>query len=207
MTEIAKLFKQKGFATVQKMVCEPQLTEYYQYALDNTASGDLQDRQAPGSPSFYHDQKFAILHNTLLINLEQLTALKLLPTYCYYRTYRKGARLSQHTDRPACEISMTINIGRQGEPWGFHLIDYDKEVHHILLEPGDAVIYRGCDLIHWREELVHADFVTQVFMHYVIKEGVNAFAYQEEKQRRLQHYIQSLEWQKSFEKLKRSKTD
>ena len=43
----------------------------------------------------------------------------------------------------------------------------------ILMEPGDGVIYRGCEIEHWREHLKFLKVVwqTQVFLHYVNQES------------------------------------
>ena len=35
----------------------------------------------------------------------------------------------------------------------------------IDLKPGDMLVYRGCDLEHWREPF-EGDSCTQVFLHY-----------------------------------------
>ncbi len=40
----------------------------------------------------------------------------------------------------------------------------------IDLEPGDAIMYRGADLIHWRDPSPH-DWLVQVFLHYVDLNG------------------------------------
>ena len=42
--------------------------------------------------------------------MEKETNKKLLPTYAFWRTYTKFAVLEKHTDRPSCEISVTVNI-------------------------------------------------------------------------------------------------
>lgn len=40
----------------------------------------------------------------------------------------------------------------------------------INLNPGDAVIYLGREVKHWRNEL-KGDFQSQVFLHYVDQNG------------------------------------
>jgi len=40
----------------------------------------------------------------------------------------------------------------------------------ISLSPGDALIYRGCDIEHWREEFVGLNNA-QVFFHWNEKDG------------------------------------
>ena len=57
------------------------------------------------------------------------------------------------------------------------MIDSDKtewpiyiEGNKIILQPGDAAIYLGCELLHWRDEFL-GDFHAQSFLHYVDKNG------------------------------------
>jgi hypothetical protein len=40
------------------------------------------------------------------------------------------------------------------------------------MEPGDAAIYLGCEVEHWREEF-KGDWHAQTFLHYVDKNGLN----------------------------------
>ena len=40
----------------------------------------------------------------------------------------------------------------------------------IKLNPGDALIYRGCDIEHWREA-IHGVACAQVFYHYTDVNG------------------------------------
>ena len=43
----------------------------------------------------------------------------------------------------------------------------------IYTNKGDAAIYKGCDVDHWREPL-KTDWNLQVFLHYVDANGKNA---------------------------------
>jgi hypothetical protein len=36
---------------------------------------------------------------------------------------------------------------------------------------GDAVIYRGCEMYHWREKYIEGQWQAQVFIHYVDQDG------------------------------------
>ena len=41
----------------------------------------------------------------------------------------------------------------------------------IKMEIGDAVMYRGCDIYHWREPYKEGKWQAQVFLHYVDQNG------------------------------------
>jgi hypothetical protein len=81
--------------------------------------------------------------------------------------YTLNADLKKHKDRPACEISVTVMVGSDGTKWPIFMDDTE-----INMEPGDAAIYLGCDIEHWREEF-KGDWHAQTFLHYVDKNGVN----------------------------------
>jgi hypothetical protein len=111
--------------------------------------------------------------------MKKETNLDLIPTYSYARVYEKGSILKRHKDRPSCEISTTLNLG--GDPWPIfidptgsnNVIDEYKNIMkpdapkgiRVDLEPGDMLVYSGCELEHWREEFT-GNICAQVFLHY-----------------------------------------
>ena len=107
--------------------------------------------------------------DSLMVNkhklMEKETGLQLLPTYSFWRMYSYLADLKKHTDRPACEISVTVKINSCGVKWPIFIGGTE-----IDLENGDGVIYKGCDVEHWREEF-QGDWHAQTFLHYVNKNG------------------------------------
>lgn len=95
----------------------------------------------------------------------------LLPTYSFVRCYPRGTQLLRHRDRPACEVSATLPIsGSDDAPWPIHLGTSSEELTAENLVPGDALLYSGCELWHWREPL-DADWRVQLFLHYVRRDG------------------------------------
>ena len=110
--------------------------------------------------------------------MEKETKLKLYPAYSYARVYKKGDELKRHKDRFSCEISTTMNLG--GDSWPIYLSPKEnvgrpdgKDITteskakgiKVNLNPGDMLIYRGCELEHWREKFKGKECV-QVFLHY-----------------------------------------
>lgn len=128
---------------------------------------------------FFNDGMIAPNHDTyfygeaatdaLLIKkipfIEKQIHLNLLPSYSYGRVYTRCAYLKKHKDRPSCDLSLTIQVGSDGTPWPIYMDD--KEV---ILEDGDAVIYKGTEVEHFRERF-SGDWHAQIFLHYVEKEG------------------------------------
>ena len=118
-----------------------------------------------GDTCFYNDAIMTSLLEQKRPLIEKHCNKKLWPTYAFWRMYSKYATLKPHTDRPSCEISVTINLGNSGEKWPIFM-----DGNGIDINPGEGVIYMGCKIKHWREEF-KGDWSAQVFMHYVDQEG------------------------------------
>jgi hypothetical protein len=88
--------------------------------------------------------------------------------------------LARHRDRPACEISLTVNISGDA-PWAIGIQKPLGEEINLDLNQGDAMLYLGCVADHWREKFT-GQYYNQVFLHYVRSNGPNAWAYFDKKQ-------------------------
>jgi hypothetical protein len=120
-----------------------------------------------GDTFFYGDPIMESLMVNKLKLMEKEIGMELLPTYAFWRMYTKNADLKKHKDRESCEISVTIMLGSDGTKWPIYVDGVEFE-----LESGDAVIYAGCEVEHWREEF-KGDWHAQTFLHYVNKNGPN----------------------------------
>jgi hypothetical protein len=133
------------------------------------------DIQAPNSSTMYDFMPFVRL---LVEKVPEATALlgeKVLPTYTYARVYKHGSVLERHRDRPACEISFTINLGKDVD-WPIWFQRPDGSETFVELNNGDAVLYLGCQSDHWRTKFEGQEY-TQLFMHYVRSYGSKSWAY------------------------------
>jgi len=178
--------------TVLKNVISTELAEFvYKYFLNkrNVARflfdqkyispfteyfGVWNDRQVPNTYSHYGDIVMDTLLQEVKPVMEKHTKLKLSETYSYARIYKKGDVLARHKDRYSCEISTTLNLG--GDSWPIYLDPTGKEKQagvKVDLDPGDMLIYSGCELEHWREEFKGKN-CGQVFLHYNKANSKNA---------------------------------
>ena len=107
--------------------------------------------------------------------VEKHSKLELLPTYSYFRVYTYKSDLSKHTDRPSCEISITVHINSDGTPWEIYMGDKKYRT-----KPGDAVLYKGCEIEHWREPF-EGDWHAQAFLHYVNSKGPHKDFYKDKR--------------------------
>jgi alkylated DNA repair dioxygenase AlkB len=95
---------------------------------------------------------------------------ELYPTYSYLRIYVKGAELEKHQDRPSCEVSATLPLSYDSPGiWPLYVEKGDR-ITRVELEPGDALIYKGIEIPHWRDTF-EGERQVQVFLHYVRKNG------------------------------------
>ena len=117
------------------------------------------------SPCWEDDALMNSFLETKLSFVEKESNLKLFPTYSYWRYYVFGATLPTHTDRPACEISITACI-KKYDNWLLTIEDSSFEI-----EEGDALLYAGCIQKHGRPGVYKGEGMAQAFFHYVDQNG------------------------------------
>lgn len=133
------------------------------------------DGQAPISPAFYNFLPFVRLMVEKIPSVTELCGEPVLPTYAYARIYKHGEVLKRHRDRDACEISWSLNLA-QDTDWPIYIQKPDGEEVGLNLQPGDAMMYLGCDADHWRNQFTGQNFA-QVFIHYVRADGPRAYTF------------------------------
>jgi hypothetical protein len=167
-----EIFARQGYVMLPALI-EPALVDFlWSYVHTKFASllVTLADERVPNTPTDYGDHAFEGLLEYLRPRIEELSGLALHPTYSYFRIYKHGDVLKRHSDRPACEISVTLNIGQApAEPWPIY-IECHAGPYAALMSAGDAMLYRGRDCAHWRDAYP-GDKLVQVFLHYVDRAG------------------------------------
>mgnify|MGYP003633673497 CR=1 FL=1 len=176
-------FKKNKYTVLKKAISHELADFVYKYFLNkrnvarflldqkyispfNKEYGVWNDEQVPNTYSHYSDIAMETLLQEIKPIMEKYIGIKLSPTYSYARIYKKGDVLTRHKDRYSCEISTTLNLG--GDSWSIYLDPTEKTGQagiEINLDPGDMLIYSGCDLEHWREEFKGKN-CGQVFLHY-----------------------------------------
>jgi hypothetical protein len=185
-------FERQRYLLVKRFLQGAVLNLAHRYALMKVQTGQVsrEDEQVPGAPSLYGDTLMETLMELALPQVEQLTGKRLYPTYAYFRVYRPGDELRPHIDRPSCEISFTICLGYDAgeagpQPWPI-FVDNSRDYRRypddalrlarpgegmpVHLQPGDCMIYRGCEVRHWRDTFA-GRYQAQAFIHYVEQDG------------------------------------
>jgi hypothetical protein len=167
------IFDKQGYCIVKSCISTELRDFVTQYALFDEMqnfSPEGAGKQVANAHSKYADPAM----ETMLLHLHKVmqenTGLKLHPTYSYYRIYRPGDKLEKHTDRPSCEISATLCFNYDYDNSDTYTWPIYMDGNSVNLMPGDLVIYRGCDLEHWRDQfnlLSPTAWHLQGFFHYV----------------------------------------
>lgn len=127
--------------------------------------------ESPSQYSSYADPLAEVVLVSSVSQIEDVIGIKVFPTYSFSRIYVKGDELTPHVDRPSCEISATVNLGNVNGLWPIWMKAPGHEPMKVELNPGDAVIYRGCEVLHWRDPMVDQDVTVQFMLHYVNQDG------------------------------------
>lgn len=112
----------------------------------------------------------------------QIAGCELMPAYAYFRIYQRGDICRVHSDRKACEhsLSLTVELG-DNVPWALSLekrrleqpvaaIDPDfgdEEFSTLAMSAGDATMYRGVNHRHGRIEPNPNSWSAHMFLHWV----------------------------------------
>jgi hypothetical protein len=120
--------------------------------------------------------------------MSQLIGRELLPTYDYFRIYREGDLCRVHSDRYACEHSLSLTLDySDGVPWDLEIgkvrqepsstvaDDWGSETFSSLsMEVGDAVLYQGVHHRHARTSPNPNAWSAHLFLHWVDRDGPHA---------------------------------
>jgi len=103
--------------------------------------------------------------------ISKIVKKNLVGSYSYHRTYYKDSDLEPHVDRESCEYSVSVCIKKEKEDWPLYFQSFKGKIIPVNLNEGDAVIYKGSILTHWREPLKGNEH-TQFFLHYIDKDNI-----------------------------------
>ena len=114
------------------------------------------------------------------------TGCDLLPTYAYFRLYQKGDICRVHSDRSACEHSLSLTIAYGDDiAWPLSVADAPVAVPQpvvssdfgtdsygsVAMQPGDGVLYQGVHRRHGRLDPNPNAWSAHLFLHWVDAHG------------------------------------
>lgn len=145
------------------------LARYFRALIDSGrwALGDAQVARRRG----WHNEPIAgYFHLQLTDVVRRIAGEPVRPTYCYASAYRGGAALRAHTDRKQCEYTLSLLVDHCAPSslarWPLWFQAPSGPVS-VTLDPGDAVLFRGCELPHWRAAAPSDQEQITLLFHYV----------------------------------------
>ncbi|HST47514.1 hypothetical protein [Jatrophihabitans sp.] len=168
----AEHFRTFSHATVSGLVPQAHLRALadYQRALVGSGQVSLGDEQCGRRYGMYNEPMARFLLHQLAGAVSRVVGKPVLPAYSYSLIYEAGAVLAPHIDREQCEytVSLLIEGTAEGtwEPWPLWLKVAGKPVAVHQL-PGDALVFAGRRLPHWRDRLPDGRTSTSLLLHYV----------------------------------------
>jgi hypothetical protein len=117
--------------------------------------------------------------------MRALTGRDLVPTYDYLRIYREGDVCHVHSDRYACEHSLSLTLDySDGVAWDLEVAtartepssavspDFAGQAYQaITMQVGDAVLYQGVHHRHGRTVPNPNEWSAHLFLHWVDMAG------------------------------------
>ena len=172
------MFKTDGYEYIRNFIDEPTRELMSIYYENTIRSGDwkpalLEDQRAYSSYEKHGDSLTEAVLLKKLPLVSKISGKELYPTYSYVRIYQEGDVMERHVDRPSCEISLTVNIFTKENRSIFYVEDLNSNVKEFDIEPGDALMYLGEEIYHWRKPIEKDQFLVQFMLHYVDKNGKN----------------------------------
>lgn len=168
---LRRSYDEDRYVHLAGMLSQDVLDVVVPYAHILGATGRMKPDPAVGqSVSRYGSPGFDSLLVGLLGAVSAIAGATLVPSYSFARTYFKGDELKRHRDRSACEHSVTVHLDSSGGKWPVCFERTDNQAASLELRPGDALMYRGIELPHWREPCP-MDWYLQVFLHWVERDG------------------------------------
>ena len=168
-----------NYLVIDNFITEEKAKELYK-CFKNEANTNPQafrhDPQCPKSLSMYDFRWFVELLIDKIPFMSEVLEEPMFPTYSYARIYANQEVLTKHTDRHACEVSVTLHLDSDGTEWPIWFTKPNGEKVLCNLKSGQAVIYLGMISEHWRDAFQGQEY-GQVFLHYVRARGENWMCY------------------------------
>lgn len=146
------------------------LRRYYRRQI-RTGAFPLGDEQSALRHVAHNEPVARFFHHQLAGIMSATAGEPVKPSYVYFASYQGGAELERHTDREQCEFSITFCVDYTPEPvcatdWPIHL-DTPQGTVIVYQAIGDALLYRGCRVPHYRKRLWRGATSSSIFFHYV----------------------------------------
>jgi hypothetical protein len=167
----ARFFREEGYVVLRGLLSPALLSRLQPYYRALVEQGYLPRGDGQSDRYAAHNEKWARWLHLELEAALQVVAPGHKASYSYLGSYVAGAVLARHTDREQCGLTASVCIDAWGtEPpyiWPLGLEDRRQQDVKAELLPGDALLFRGTELPHYRDRLPEGCSSTNVFFHFV----------------------------------------
>ena len=168
------LFSQHGFALIRRLLPPGQIAALRSYWQKLAALDVIPDRGDGGARRGSHGEpSSALLLHLLQPFIAGIIGSDIKPAYSYAWIYRRGAEMPPHLDRKACRCTVTVLVdyapavdGPTPWPLCVHPRGGAAPVE-IQQSVGDAIIFNGRELKHFRPPFTAGTQSTSLLLHYV----------------------------------------
>jgi hypothetical protein len=174
-------FTTQGYAIVRELIPPVHLAALRRYYRALVADGRLPrgDDQVAERCRLHSEPVGMFFHPQLAGLMSRIAGEPVKPSYLYFANYPSGSVLPRHVDRQQCEFSISLLVDYSPEPtgpcgWPLFLEhpDLPAGVVGADLGLGDAVLYRGRQLVHYRDRLPDGHHSSSLFLHYLREDFV-----------------------------------
>lgn len=168
-------FEREGYAILKNLLPAEHVTEMGEFFQALAAQGFLSCDANDGLRRlFAHNHPVArYWHDQLNERVSQLAGRRTKPSYSFVSLYLAGGDLFWHTDRPPCEYTVALlldyaPLDADGQSaWALKLKGRDGNTRFLHQRIGEALIFRGRELMHGRDVLPDGSRSVSVFFHFV----------------------------------------
>ena len=144
---------------IKNLVSPEECADMSKEMFDLFNEGRTNEHRVENCPAAYNPPRTHTAMYKYKFQIQDAVGKKLYGTYSYGRLYRKGNVLEKHTDREASEYGVSVVTGMSGDhQWPLYI-----DGTEVNLEIGDAVVYKGTELEHWREENKNGWYTISLF--------------------------------------------
>lgn len=172
--ELTQTLETQEFLILRKLIPPLQIGALRQYIRQLKAEGYFflkEDKQVKLRDYIYNDPLMSFFHIQLTRYLNTFLPEQVQPSFTFLCYYNPGSILDRHTDREQCAWNVSLCVDMAPEypldhVWPIYIEANNKD-HKVMLELGDAVLYRGTENDHWRNALPESDQVSMALFHFV----------------------------------------
>ncbi|MFL5343419.1 MAG: hypothetical protein ACJ8AT_01430 [Hyalangium sp.] len=170
-------FHGEGFSVCRDLLHPFEIAALRIYFRDLLAAGLIQYGDDPTENRYiaHNEPVSRMLHARLRHLMDAVVGEPVKPSYSFLSYYQSGARLKRHIDREQSRYSISLQVdylpepaGPTGWPLGFITVSGQEGLADLRL--GDAAVYRGVEIPHFRPgQLPATHSSSHLILEYVLR--------------------------------------